>query len=166
MEPTQAATWQELLPPYIAYLEAGRKSPRTVELRVYQVRRLAQVTGLDPKQIKTQHLIDMLSNPDWKPNTAATARASYASFFGWASNFRHLKKNPAAILPSVKVPAGQPKPASDDAVARALETAPKRTQLMVRVGPRLGLQRSLKQHWADAMSVHLNDRGLAALGHC
>jgi integrase len=140
MEPTHAPTWAELIPPYTDYLVSGRKSPRTVELRLYQLRRLHTATGLDPASITSQHLIDMLKNPNWMPNTAATARASYASFFSWALDFEHLQHNPAARIPSVKVPQGKPKPASDAAVANALAQAPERTRLMIRIGTLAGLR--------------------------
>jgi integrase len=140
MQHSYTQSWADLMPDYITYLEAGKKSPRTVELRVYQIRRLAKDAGLEPAEVKTQHLIDMLSNPRWKPNTVATARASYASFFGWGRDFRRLKKNPAAILPTVKVPAGKPKPASDAAFANALSQATPRVALMVRIGAYAGLR--------------------------
>jgi integrase len=40
----------------------------------------------------------------------------------------------------VKVPQGKPKPASDEALAKALKKAPPRTQLMVRLGALAGLR--------------------------
>lgn len=84
--------------------------------------------------------IASLANPRWSPNTAATARASYASFFGWAHDYEHLPANPASRLPSVKVPQGKPKPASDAAVANALANAPERTRLMIKIGTLAGLR--------------------------
>jgi integrase len=154
MEPTQPPTWQELIPPFSAYLTAGKKSPRTVELRLYQLRRLRQATGLEPSSITSQHLIDMLANPNWMPNTAATARASYASFFRWACGLGHLPADPALMLPSVKVVPGEPKAASDDAVADALAKAPPRTALMVKIGVLAGL-RAMEIAQLHSRDVHV-----------
>lgn len=154
MEPTHTPTWQELIPPFSAYLTAGKKSPRTVELRLYQLRRLQRATKLEPAEITSQHLIDMLANPNWMPNTAATARASYASFFRWAYGLGHLEADPALVLPSVKVVPGEPKAASDDAVAEALAQAPARTALMVRIGALAGL-RAMEIAQLHSRDVHI-----------
>lgn len=154
MEPIQHPAWENLLPLYVTYLEGGRKSPRTRELRLYQINRLRREYGVQPGEITKQNLVDMLAKPEWKAATAATARASYASFFGWALEFEHLPANPAARLPSVKVAASEPKPASDKEVARALATAPPRTALMVKIGVLAGL-RAMEIAQLHSRDVHI-----------
>lgn len=133
------STWKDLLVPYESYLRAGEKSPRTVQLRLYQIKRLQRLT-LDPSTITSQDLIDQLSNPNWSPNTKATARASYVSFFRWASGMGHLAPDPSLMLPSVKVPHGKPKPASDQALNDALAKATPRVMTMIKLGARVGLR--------------------------
>lgn len=151
-------TWEELLPAYLAHLRAKRRSPRTIELRKYQVKRFFTATGLLPHDVTLEHLRDWMANPDWAPNTCAVVRASLGGFLGFLYEEDLLPANPAKRLESPKVPASKPKPASDAAVDGALAQASDRVQLMVILGSLVGL-RAMEIAQVHSDDVELDEDG-------
>lgn len=139
MQPTDA-TWSQLIPLYADYLKSGTLSPRTIELRLYHLGRIRRFLGIQPYHVTLDHLNSYTKDRDWAPNTRAVVRASMSVFFRWAVDNEHLEKNPAAKLMPIRVPAGKPKPASDEAVKDAYAIADPRTWLMVALGTRGGLR--------------------------
>jgi integrase/recombinase XerC len=140
MQPTLAPTWDTLVPRYEKYLTSGTLSPRTVDLRLYHLNRIREWMGVDLAEVTLEDLTGYFYDRDWAPNTRAVVRASMSVFFGWAHDNEYLPKNPAARLPSVRVPSGKPKPASDDALLKALAVADDRVRRMVTIGARVGLR--------------------------
>lgn len=141
MQPmTTLPTWASLLPLYAEYLESAGRPRTTVNLRCGQIRRLASTLDVNPLEVTTELLVRFMRNDRWADNTRATWRASLSGFFRWAHGMGHLPANPALMLATVRVPHGQPKPASDAAVADALKFATPRVQLMVALGTRAGLR--------------------------
>lgn len=126
--------------PYLAHLRRKHRSPRTVELREYQIRRFFRAADLLPAEVTIDHLRAWMDRPDWKPNTAAVVKASLSSYFGYLYDEEILPINPAKRLEAPKVPASKPRPASDDAVANALAQATPRVRLMVSLGALAGLR--------------------------
>lgn len=151
-------TWEELLPAYLAHLRAKRRSPRTIELRQYHVKRFFTATGLLPHDVTLEHLRDWMANPDWAANTCAVVKASLGGFLGFLYEEDLLPTNPAKRLESPKVPASKPKPASDDAVADALAIASPRVKLMVTLGMMVGLRAM------EIAAVHTDDVVLTRSG--
>lgn len=139
MQPTEA-TWSYLVPRYAEFLGSGTLSPRTIELRLYHLGRLRRFLRVQPYHVTLEHLTAYSKDRDWAPNTKAVVRASISVFFRWAHDNEYLEKNPAAKLMSIRVPAGKPKPATDDAVKDAYAIADQRTWLMVALGTRAGLR--------------------------
>lgn len=139
MEPSDA-TWSRLIPLYADYLRSGTLSPRTIELRLYHLGRIRRFLGVQPYHVTLEHLNAYTKDRDWAPNTRAVVRASMSVFFRWAVDNEYLVKNPAAKLMPIRVPAGKPKPATDDAVRDAYAIADPRTWLMVALGTRGGLR--------------------------
>lgn len=133
-------TWHDFMPAYTANMISARRSPRTIELRTYQVERFFRNTGLDVHEVTLDHLRAYMGNPDWSANTAQVVKSSLAGFFRFCHEEELLPTNPAARLLSPKVPAGKPKPASDQALNDALEQATPRVHLMVTLGARVGLR--------------------------
>jgi integrase/recombinase XerC len=133
-------SWLDMMPAWTAHMRSARRSPRTIELRTYQVRRFFLATGLEVRDVKLDHLRNYMDNPKWKPNTCQVVRSSLAGFFSFANDEGYLKKNPSRRLASPKVPNGIPKPASDQAVADALEKAKPMVRLMVQLGMYVGLR--------------------------
>lgn len=133
-------TWRDMMPAYTDNMISARRSPRTIELRTYQVERFFKTTQLDVHAVTLDDLRKYMGNPDWSANTAQVVRSSLGGFFRFAHEEGFLDTNPAARLPSPKVPAGKPKPASDQALNDALEQATPRVRLMVTLGARCGLR--------------------------
>lgn len=137
---THPSSLAEIMPAYQKHLRVKRRSPRTIELRTYQVERFFRATGLEPVDVKLSHLREWMDNPDWAANTSQVAKSSLSGFFKFAKEEKHLPKNPAKRLESPKVPGGKPKPASDEAVNDALEKATPRVRKMITLGARCGLR--------------------------
>lgn len=140
MEPIARPTWSRLIPLYADYLRSGTLSPRTVELRLYHLGRIRRFLGIQPYHVTLEHLNAYTKGRDWAPNTRSVVRASISVFWKWAVDNEHLEKNPASKLMSIRVPAGKPKPASDEAVKDAYAIADNRVWLMVALGTRAGLR--------------------------
>lgn len=140
MQSTQP-TWEELLSDYERDLRSSKRSPNTIRQRTHGMRRfLRTIPGLAPNEVTRDDLVRFLDRDDWAPNTSAVSRANVSGFFTWCYDTERLEANPAKKLPSVKVPAGKPKPASDAALEQALSSASPRTVLMVRLGEKCGLR--------------------------
>lgn len=138
--PTSLPTWASLLPLYAKYLESAGRPETTVNLRVGQIKRLARTLDIAPLEVTTSMLVDFMGNRSWADNTRATWRASLSGFFRWAAGMEHLPTNPAAMLATVRVPHGTPKPATDAALAHAAARLDLRTGLMLELGRRAGLR--------------------------
>lgn len=137
---TETPTWDSLLPLYAEYLESAGRPATTVNLRCGQIRRVARELDVTPIEVSTELLVRFMRNDQWADNTRATWRASLSGFFRWAHGMNYLPTNPALMLPTVRVPHGQPKPASDAALEHAAMYADMRTALMVELGRRAGLR--------------------------
>lgn len=132
-------TWAEIDPLYLKFLNAASRSPRTIELRLYQIQKLRRaLPGLEAEEITEDHLVDYMGNPNWAPNTKGVVRSSITGYFGFAFRKDLLPDDPSKDLPAVRVPHGVPKPASLEAVNAALEQATPRVELMVTIGVRVG----------------------------
>lgn len=142
MQPTDPTppTWTQLADLYREYLQSAGPSPATVRLRVSQMHRLARELAVEPHEVTTELLLRFMKNDEWAANTRATWRASISGFFKFAHGLGHLPSNPALMLPTVRVPHGQPKPASDVALEHASTRGDMRTALMVELGTRAGLR--------------------------
>lgn len=141
MKPTTTLpTWASLLPLYAKYLESAGRPQTTIRLRVGQIQKVARTLDVTPLEVTTEMLVDFMGNRAWADNTRATWRASLSGFFKWASGMGHLPTNPAAMLATVRVPHGTPKPATDAALEHAAARLDLRTGLMLELGRRAGLR--------------------------
>lgn len=141
MQPTTThPSWNDLATLYREYLQSAGPSPATVRLRVSQMHRLARELAVEPHEVTTELLLRFMKNDEWAANTRATWRASISGFFKFAHGLGHLPSNPALMLPTVRVPHGQPKPATDEALEHAAKRLDLRTCLMVELGRRAGLR--------------------------
>lgn len=139
MQPT-IPTWASLTPLYAKYLESAGRPETTIRLRVGQINKVARTLDVTPLEVTTELLVDYMGNRAWADNTRATWRASLSGFFKWASGMGHLPTNPAAMLATVRVPHGTPKPATDAALQHASTRMDLRTGLMLELGRRAGLR--------------------------
>jgi integrase len=124
-------------------MRARKLSPATVELRLYHVRRAAAGVGVGPTAVTRDQLIDWFAEHDWKPNTAASYRASLRAFYKWAvhSKSTPLTHSPAHELPEIRVPRGRPRPTPETAYRHALRIADDRARMAVLLGGVCGMRR-------------------------
>lgn len=158
MQPTTSATWDDLMVPYLTHLRGKRRSPRTIELRTYQLKRFFTATDLLPAEVTIDHLRDWMDRPEWAANTCMVVKSSLGSFFGFLNDEEILPTNPAKRLESPKVPASKPKPATDEDLAYAFLRATPRVQLMIVLGARVGL-RAMEIAQVRSDDVFLDEHG-------
>lgn len=165
MQPIETATFHDLLPLYLGHLRGKRRSPRTIELRTYQLERFFTATGLLPNDVTIDHLRAWMDRPEWAANTCQVVKSSLGGFFGYLHDEEILPRNAAKRLESPKVPASKPKPASDDAVASALAKASDRVKLMITLGMMVGLRAmEIAAVHSDDVSLDSNGATLRVLG--
>lgn len=144
-------SWHPELEQYSGWMHASGKPESTVKLRLYHLRRFAIRAGIPPFEVTIDTLVDHLSDPAWGPHTKRSVRSSLRTFYVWAHVTGRMGDNPAALLPSVPIPMGKPRPAQDDAVQIGLHTRDPRVRLMVELGSRAGLR------CCEIAAVHEND---------
>lgn len=126
------------------YMRARRLSPETVALRLYHVRRAAAGVGVGPSAVTVDQLTNWLASHDWKPNTAASYRASLRAFYKWAvfsKSAPTITHSPAHELPEVKVPRGKPRPTPESTYRLALRIADDRARMALILGGVCGMRR-------------------------
>lgn len=133
-------TWLPVIDAYLMWLTAGGCSPGTRRVRRHYLARLS-LTHPDPWAVTPDDLVAFLATDGWKPETRKSARQSIVGFYGWAVRTGRTGHDPAADLPPVRVPAGQPRPAPPDVVAAALTEADDRERLMILLAVLAGLRR-------------------------
>lgn len=124
---------------YRTHLQAGGHPERTVELRVWQLRKLADQVNL--RQATTADLARYLAGHGWQPATIYSVRATMRSFYRFMVARRYLLHDPAADLPRVRVHPPMKRPAPEDVIAGA-ECPDERVQLMVDLAAREGMRRA------------------------
>lgn len=129
-----------MLTSYTTHCRAAGMRPATIRLRLIWLRRAA--TDLDLVQATPNDLLTWLGSHDWAPETRRSARSALKSFYGWAVDNEVRRDNPAARLPSVRVPLGVPRPAPTDVLQRALSVATDRDRLMIALAAFAGLRRT------------------------
>lgn len=122
---------------WLASSSESAQSPRTRRAQINQVAKrfdLATVTEAD--------LIGLLASSGWTKSTRHAYRSAWRSFFGYAVGRGWRDDNPAAGLPTIRVPLGVPKPTKDDAIEFGLVVADERVALMVLLAAYEGLRRN------------------------
>jgi integrase/recombinase XerC len=154
--------WGAAIDDFMTFLQAGGRSPQTRSMSARYLMRLARhSTQTDPWDVTPKQIISFLANDDWSPETRKSARSNIRVFYLWAEDEGHVERSPAYRLPSVRVPAGVPKPLPDDVFERAWAEADDRGQLMLMLGRYAGLRRGevAKVHSRDVASGALRVRG-------
>lgn len=75
----------------------------------------------------------------WAPETRRSARAALRGFYRWAHGMALVTVDPALGLPTVRVPAGVPRPTPEHLVRRLLTHPDPRIGLMVMLAAYAGL---------------------------
>lgn len=157
MRTTTPEAWAAPLDEFARWLVAGGASPATVKQRCYHVRRFAIESGAAPYAVAAGELTDFLSREDWAPNTRHAFRTSLATFYRWAVQSERVTRNPAAALPTVRVPAGRPRPAPDGVLEQGL-AAGGDIGVMVKLAAYAGLRAG------EIAKIHADDVQLGAHG--
>jgi integrase/recombinase XerC len=157
-----AGVWQQAIDDWTITLRAAKRSPLTIRQRRWQLRNLAEANlGRSPWKLTTDELAAWIGGHDWSAETCKAARSAVNAFYTWAVASKRSKRNPAAQLNPVSVPRRLPRPASDAALAAALERADARTRVMLLLaafgGLRVGEIAVLR--WADVGNGWLIVRG-------
>lgn len=134
--------WLDAIDQWQAWLRAAGRSPNTIWLRTYHLRRAAEQLGANPWDVKLVELVSVLDRPSWSAETRKSARAALRSFYGWALDCELIARDLTRKLPRVTVPAGKPRPAPDDVLAHALAAADAAGRLMLMLAAYAGLRRS------------------------
>lgn len=159
--------WVEAIGAYVTYLRAAGQSTQTIRLRRHYLGRLAAAVG-EPWAVETAELVAWVAGPEWKPETRKSARASVRGFYAWALAAGHVQRDPAAGLPRVRVPMGQPRPTPGDVIETALAAADERTRLMLLLALLAGLRRGeiAALHTDDIWADHLRITGKGGRTRC
>ncbi len=134
------STWPLVIADYRTWMLAATLSPNTIDLRVYQLHRLAR-TFPDPWAITSHELATWLAGHGWSASTIRCWRSTLGSFYGWAVTTRRIRYSPTAELPRAPRVRLRPRPAPDAVVEEAIRTARPRTAVMIRLARHVGLRR-------------------------
>jgi integrase/recombinase XerC len=146
---------------YLRYCEAAGMSAGT--LKVKRSRLLHAAARVDLLTATENDLIDYLAGQTWRAETRRSARSHLRGFYTWAMRTGLRDDNPSAYLPPVKVPHGKPKPATDDAMERALAVADVTLRAMLLLAAYAGLRRNeiatLKVRDVEATRIRVTGKG-------
>lgn len=155
-------TWKIALADYRRWCFSSGSADSTVALRLQYLDRLA-AEHPDPFKVTPDELLTFLSHPSWAPETRKSARAAVRSFYRWAHDSERVDVDPSVKLPTVRVPAGKPKPAPENTIVAALSRANPSERLMVMLAAFAGLRccEIARAHTDDLVdgSLRVNGKG-------
>lgn len=141
--------WGESLMQYFQAMAAGGRSPGTIRLHRHYLMMLAAHHGR-PWRVTTLQLVAFMSRESWAPETRKSARTVVCGFYRWGHTMGYLDVDPAAGLPSVRVPAGVPRPAPEIVVLSVVNGSG-RVAFMAQLAAYAGLRA------AEIARVHSHD---------
>jgi integrase len=134
-------------------MERRRRSPQTIRLRLHYLRRFAAWYGDDLATADHDDLQGYIdSDPDWKPATRQSVRASLCAFYWWAHREGLISTNPARDLPSIIVPHRPKRIASEAAIRNAIQCDGISDRAMILLGAECGLRVT------EIATLHIEDR--------
>lgn len=135
--------WSGAIEGWVASLRAAARPETTISTRSYHLRRLAnQFPKRSPWSLTTAELVGWAADHSWARETRRSYRSSLRTFYAWGIFAGLTDCSPAEGLPPVRPAQPSPRPASEAAYAQALECAPPRVALMLRLAGELGLRRA------------------------
>lgn len=145
-----ASTGEENMRRWLAAIEAWSLSMRaagrrkqTIELRRYQLSRLAdERLHRSPWKVTPDEIVGWLAQHDWSPATRHSYLSAIRVFYKWAVKTGRTKRNPAADIDPVTVPRGVPHPTPSRIMQRALDGATDRDTLIILLAAYSGLRRA------------------------
>lgn len=150
--PEKDPRWEEAIRDWVDWMRAGGVSITALELREYQIRRLASaMAGRDPWLVSQDDLSGWLSGHQWSLETLRSYRSAIRSFYSWATDNGLMLADPARGLRKVPAGKGRPRPAAESVVSKALRQSDDRVWLMITLGAHAGMRR------AEIAQVHTRD---------
>lgn len=136
------AEWATAIHGFILDREAAGRPATSRKSYQSALEHLARRTPLGPWEQTRQSLREYIAgNPEWSVETRRSRRSTMVAFYDWAVLEEYVSVNPARQLPRVKPSQPHPKPAPEDVYQRALQAAPPRERLMLRLSHELGMRR-------------------------
>lgn len=120
-------------------MQAAGRAPGTIRLHRHYLSLLARSVR-SPTAVTTSDLREVMSRPDWSPETRKSARSVYRRFFSWLKASGAIDRSPAARLEPVRVPQGAARPAPDAVIHAAMVAADDRVTLMLMLAAYAGLR--------------------------
>lgn len=117
------ARQDRLIDAWITDLRVRDKAAATIETYEPVVRRAHAELPYGLAGSTTEELQEWIWRPGRAASTRNTYRAAIRSFLAWATAGEYLDFDPGRLLPPVKVPTGQPRPAPHDELADILAKA-------------------------------------------
>jgi integrase/recombinase XerC len=138
-----------LIDGFSEWLGAGGASQGTVSLRAAHLRRFSKRADL--ATASSDDVVAWLGDPNLKPSTKHSYRASLRMFYRWMRVTGRREDDPTEATRSIPVPRAQPRPAKDADVAAALAGASQEDRLAVLLAALAGLRR------AEIAGLHADD---------
>lgn len=134
------ATWETAIRSWELALRAHGHRPATIETRIRHIRRLARdLYPTPPEAVTADDLLAWSGSQTWAPETRHGYHCSARLFF------RHISRNgspsPGEVLVGIRRHVPPPRPTPEDVLLTALDKAPPRTRLILRLAAELGLRR-------------------------
>jgi len=141
--------WNPALVQYGTAQRAAGRASGTIGLHRHYLTGLAAAHPR-PWSVTTPQLLAYLAVEHWAPETRKSARGAVRGFYRWAYGSGHVARDPAADLPSVRVPQGRARPAPEHLVRR-LTGGDDRLAFMAGLAAHAGLRRG------EIAQVHSRD---------
>lgn len=137
------SSWGVEIEAWMTWLQASGASRTTLRLRRWQIEHVSRSYGLaNPWAATTDQLVRVVAAGNWAPETRKGMRAAVRGFYRWGLITGRIERDPAALLPSVRVPRALPKPTPMHVARVALDHPCRRTRLMVALALFAGLRRA------------------------
>lgn len=135
--------WSVAISGYLWDMLALGTAPSSLDLRRYQLGRVARMVGArDPWAVTSADLVSWAGSvTHWAANTRRSYRTTIRGFYAWALEAGHVASSPATALPRVRPAPPNPRPAPDKVYRPALAAASTRERLMLRLAAEHGLRR-------------------------
>lgn len=135
-------TWPGWIEAWRLAMVAGGRSPGTVDLRRYHLRRLVEAVEAGPAEVDADAITAFLAAGQWGANTRRSMLVSIRQFFKWARVTGRRADDPTDGVPRVSPVIGRPRPCPEAAVHEAIRQASTRVRLMIALGATAGLRRA------------------------